>query len=163
MVSAIIAGFIATVVGGLTLALALGLATMARRYVLRHMQRQPDPGELIEYERDLKPGRNPPGQHHGSSGVRRSLVPGPARAQAPAADLDLRGKTLDDAYPLVENYLRRAHDGGLRWVRINHGDANGKVCRAIRNLLAQNPLVGTYETGHPDEGGEDVIVVHLAE
>lgn len=124
---------------------------------------QPDPVGYIEYERGVEAIRNRPGQRHDSSNARRSPISGPARAQAPALDLDLRGETLDDAFPHVEEYLRRAHDAGLPWVRVNHGDAASNLCRGIRILLAQNNLVQRYESGHPDEGGEEVTVVHLAE
>ncbi len=83
--------------------------------------------------------------------------------ETPPLELDLRGQTVDEALPTIDQYLDRAYRASLPFVRIIHGKGTGTLRRQVRDLLAKHPLVRTYETGKPAEGGEGVTVVHLAE
>jgi DNA mismatch repair protein MutS2 len=78
-------------------------------------------------------------------------------------ELDLRGQMVDEALPAIDQYLDRAYRAALPWVRIVHGKGTGTLRRLVRDLLAKHPLVRAYETGKPEEGGDGVTVVHLAE
>jgi DNA mismatch repair protein MutS2 len=84
-------------------------------------------------------------------------------AEAPPLELELRGQTVDEALPSIDPYLDRAYRSGMPWVRIIHGRGTGTLRRLVRDLLAKHPLVRSYETGKPEEGGDGVTVVHLAE
>ena len=83
--------------------------------------------------------------------------------ETPPLELELRGQTVDEALPEIEQYLDRAYRAGLPWVRIIHGKGTGTLRRQVRELLAKHPLARSYETGKREEGGEGVTVVHLAE
>jgi DNA mismatch repair protein MutS2 len=78
-------------------------------------------------------------------------------------ELELRGQTVDEALPQIEQYLDRAYRAALPWVRIVHGKGTGTLRRQVRDLLAKHPLVRAHEPGRPDEGGDGVTVVHLVE
>jgi len=105
--------------------------------------------------------------------VERVQRPGPAQAQgytvtnvAPARDvpveIELRGQTIDEAMPTVEQYVDEAFRGGLARVRIIHGKGTGTLRRQVRDFLSKHPLVKSYEQARPEEGGEGVTIVHLA-
>jgi len=83
--------------------------------------------------------------------------------EAPPPELEVRGQTVDEALPTIDQYIDRAYLARLPWVRIIHGRGTGTLRRVVRDLLAKHPLVQSYESGKLEEGGEGVTVVHLAE
>ena len=78
-------------------------------------------------------------------------------------ELELRGQTVDEALPTIDQYLDRAFRAALPFVRIIHGKGTGTLRRQVGNFLAKHPLVRSHETAPREEGGEGVTVVHLAE
>ncbi len=62
----------------------------------------------------------------------------------------------------MEDYLDAAYMSGMPFVRIIHGKGTGALRSAIRDRLHGHPLVKSYETGKPKEGGDGVTVVMLA-
>ena len=97
----------------------------------------------------------------------REAGPGPTSTLAPPEDvsleLELRGQTVDEALPTIDQYLDRAFRAALPFVRIIHGKGTGTLRRQVGNFLAKHPLVRSHETAPREEGGEGVTVVHLAE
>ena len=83
------------------------------------------------------------------------------RVASPGLELDLRGQTIEDAVPTMEDYLDAAYMSGMPFVRIIHGKGTGALRSAIRDRLHGHPLVKKYETGGPKEGGDGVTVVKL--
>jgi DNA mismatch repair protein MutS2 len=84
----------------------------------------------------------------------------PARQVPP--EIELRGQTVDEAMPTIEQYIDEAFRAGLPWTRIIHGKGTGTLRRQVRDLLARHPLVKSYEEARPEEGGEGVTIAHLA-
>jgi DNA mismatch repair protein MutS2 len=80
---------------------------------------------------------------------------------SPGLELDLRGQTIEDAVPTMEDYLDAAYMSGMPFVRIIHGKGTGALRSAVRDRLHGHPLVKQYETGKPKEGGDGVTVVKL--
>ena len=116
---------------------------------------------LEQVERVQRPKHGEEGQ--GSRVMGQGPAPPQPAVEAPAAELEVRGQTVDEALPTIDQYLDRAYLARLPWVRIVHGRGTGTLRRQVRDLLAKHPLVRSYETGKPEEGGEGVTVVHLAE
>jgi DNA mismatch repair protein MutS2 len=83
-------------------------------------------------------------------------------APSPGLELDIRGKTVEEALPEIEHYLDAAYLAGLPWVRIIHGKGTGKLRQGVRDHLRTSPVVKSHETGRDEEGGEGVTVVRLA-
>jgi DNA mismatch repair protein MutS2 len=83
-------------------------------------------------------------------------------APSPGLELDIRGRTVEEALPELERYLDAAYLAGLPWVRIIHGKGTGKLRQGVREFLRSSPAVKSHETGKDDEGGEGVTVVKLA-
>jgi DNA mismatch repair protein MutS2 len=78
------------------------------------------------------------------------------------SQLDLRGYTTEDARQRLDQYLNDAYMEGLQTVRVVHGKGTGAVRQAVRELLADHPLVRSHETAEQREGGEGATVVTLA-
>jgi DNA mismatch repair protein MutS2 len=80
---------------------------------------------------------------------------------SPGFELDLRGRSSDDALSELDRYLESAYLAGLPWVRIIHGKGTGKLRQAVRDALRQHPHVKSFEGGGEQEGGEGVTVAKL--
>jgi DNA mismatch repair protein MutS2 len=114
---------------------------------------------------ELRGGRlqgDPQGTRPASSredaGARRQ----PALIQAPPFEIDLRGRTVDEALEELDRQLDASYFAGMPFLRIIHGKGTGRLRQAIRAALKSNPYVGGFETGSDAEGGEGVTVVKLA-
>ncbi|RLC79001.1 MAG: endonuclease MutS2 [Chloroflexi bacterium] len=81
---------------------------------------------------------------------------------SPGERLDLRGCTVEEALSQLDRRLDAAFRAGLPWVSIIHGKGSGALRRAVREFLADYPLVGDYESAKPKEGGSGVTVAKLA-
>ncbi|MPZ14740.1 MAG: endonuclease MutS2 [Chloroflexi bacterium] len=78
------------------------------------------------------------------------------------SQLDLRGLTTEEARLRLDQYLNDAFMEGLQVIRVVHGKGTGAVRQAVRDLLADHPLVRTHEGADPREGGDGATVVRLA-
>ena len=80
----------------------------------------------------------------------------------PAIDeLHLRQLTVDEALLKLDQYLNDAFMAGLYQVRIIHGKGTGTLRQAVREQLANHPLVKSYRLGDYGEGGAGVTIVEL--
>ena len=85
------------------------------------------------------------------------------RASAPRRpdpEMDLRGYRVDEAVDRVDSALNDAALDGSAMVRIIHGKGTGALRRAIREFLADHPLVASASEGE-GPGGEGVTVAQL--
>jgi DNA mismatch repair protein MutS2 len=85
-----------------------------------------------------------------------------AKHSAPANEVYLRQLTIDEALLKLDQYLHDAFMAGLYQVRVVHGKGTGTLRQAVRDKLAQHPLVQSYRPGVYGEGGEGVTIVELA-
>ncbi len=76
--------------------------------------------------------------------------------------IDLHGLTVDEAIPLVDEFLHKAHKTHLLRVWVVHGKGTGAVRHAVRQQLASSPLVRHFEPADARDGGEGATVVSLA-
>jgi DNA mismatch repair protein MutS2 len=77
------------------------------------------------------------------------------------AELNVIGRTVDEATGEVEQYLDRAFLAGLPRVRIVHGMGMGVLRKALRALLEHHPHVALVAEASPNEGGAGATVVDL--
>jgi DNA mismatch repair protein MutS2 len=88
-----------------------------------------------------------------------------ARPSSPAPvdlQLDLRGWRVEDALEEVDAYLNNAVMAGLPLVRLLHGKGTGALRQAIREQLRHHPLVKSFASAEPKDGGDGITVVTLA-
>lgn len=84
---------------------------------------------------------------------------GPGVAAAVASSLDLRGARVDEALEALEAYLDRAAAAGLGRATIIHGHGSGAIRDAVRQVLADHPLVSGWRPGERGEGGDGASIV----
>jgi DNA mismatch repair protein MutS2 len=77
------------------------------------------------------------------------------------SEINLIGKTVDEATDEVEKFLDRAYLAGLPRVRIVHGMGMGILRRALRGMLEQHPHVASISEPSQAEGGAGATVVEL--
>jgi DNA mismatch repair protein MutS2 len=82
--------------------------------------------------------------------------------ESPGIEVHLRGMRAEDAMDTLEKYLDRAVMAGLPYVRVVHGKGTGTLRKLARDFLHSSPLVTSYETAEPGEGGEGVTIAKLA-
>lgn len=76
-------------------------------------------------------------------------------------ELDLHAMTVDEAIPMMQDYLDDACMAGLREVRIVHGKGTGTLRQAVMRELKGHPLVKSFRTGDRFEGSTGATIVQL--
>jgi len=76
-------------------------------------------------------------------------------------ELNLIGKTTDEAADLVDKFLDAAFLNGQSEVRIIHGHGTGALRRAVAELLADHPHVERYAAAPQDQGGSGATIIEL--
>lgn len=84
-----------------------------------------------------------------------------SKYQPVCVELDLHAMTVDEAMPLVHEYLCDAHMAGVREVRIVHGKGTGMLRQAVMRELKKHPLVKSFRSGGRFEGSTGATVVQL--
>jgi DNA mismatch repair protein MutS2 len=80
---------------------------------------------------------------------------------APDAELNLIGRTTDEAVAAVDKFLDEAYLHSLARIRIIHGHGTGALRRAIAEFLRDHPHVANFAPAPPDQGGAGATVVEL--
>jgi DNA mismatch repair protein MutS2 len=76
-------------------------------------------------------------------------------------EINLIGRTVDEATEELEKYLDRAFLAGLPRVRIIHGHGAGILRRGVREFLKGHPHVATLTEAPQNEGGQGATLVEL--
>jgi DNA mismatch repair protein MutS2 len=77
------------------------------------------------------------------------------------SEINVIGKTVDDATREVEKFVDRAFLAGLPRVRIVHGSGMGILRKALRQFLQQHPHVESVAEPPQNEGGAGATVAEL--
>jgi DNA mismatch repair protein MutS2 len=97
----------------------------------------------------------------------------PSRAAAPVApdgldtrpavpaEINLVGLRVDEAVPSLDKLLDDAALSERRELRVIHGFGEGKLRRAVAELLTGHPHVASFRRGDGREGGGGVTIVEL--
>ena len=92
-------------------------------------------------------------------GVHISVTP--ARSDEMRMEINLIGRTVDEATEELEKYLDRAFLAGLPRVRVIHGHGAGILRRGVREFLKNHPHVAGVEEAPQNEGGMGATLVEL--
>ncbi len=106
---------------------------------------------LIETETEVKVG----GKTQKLSQVRVSV------SRDFKGEVDLRGKTGDEAWSVVDKYFDDAAIAGFHSVRLIHGKGTGALKNALWAYLKKDPRVSAFRIGQFGEGDGGVTVVEL--
>jgi len=77
------------------------------------------------------------------------------------AEINLIGRTVDEATGELEKYLDRAFLAGLPKVRVIHGHGAGILRRGVREFLKNHPHVAGLSEAPQNEGGQGATLVEL--
>lgn len=80
-------------------------------------------------------------------------------------EIDLHGKTVEEATPIVESFLHESYRDNVRQVRIIHGKGIFVLQTAIREYLGKHNLVDakSIRAAEKDYGGEGATEANLVE
>ena len=77
------------------------------------------------------------------------------------SEINVIGRTVDDATSEVEKFVDRAFLAGLPRVRIVHGSGMGILRKALRQYLQKHPHVESVKEAPQNEGGGGATIVEL--
>jgi DNA mismatch repair protein MutS2 len=77
------------------------------------------------------------------------------------AEINLIGRTTDEAVDEADKFLDQAFLNSLQHVRIIHGHGTGALRRAIADFLRNHPHVARFAQAPSDQGGAGATVVEL--
>jgi DNA mismatch repair protein MutS2 len=92
--------------------------------------------------------------------VRVNVTPPPSPVGVPGSVM-VRGMTLDEAMPIVGQYLDRAYRAGYGEVSVIHGRGEGILRREVQMLCKNLPYVENFRLGESGEGGYGVTIVRF--
>lgn len=84
-----------------------------------------------------------------------------ASSSTPQLELNVRGMTVSEALREVDLYVDRLVLAGLTRGYIVHGKGAGILRREIRKHLATLPIVKSFDSAPPNQGGDGVTIVEL--
>lgn len=76
-------------------------------------------------------------------------------------DINLIGKTVDEAIPLLDKYLDDAYLSHLSQVTVIHGRGTGALKKAVHEHLKHVSYVKSYRIGEFGEGDQGVTIVEF--
>jgi len=92
---------------------------------------------------------------------RLSSSPSVVSGERIGTSIMIRGMTVDEAMPLMEQYLDKAFRHGYDAVTVIHGRGEGILRREVHRICKSLPYVTSYSLGEPHEGGVGVTIVHF--
>lgn len=114
--------------------------------------------ELVELE---APAKSKTEKFAGLGKPRGTEVHSKTAQQNGRSEINLIGKTTDEAVDAVDKFLDEASMASLAQVRIIHGHGTGALRRAIADMLKDHPHVARFISAPQDQGGSGATLVEL--
>lgn len=109
---------------------------------------------VLEEEETVKTGR----MQRSSSGKLKM-----SKSYAVSTEINLLGKTVDEALSELDKYLDDAYLAHLPSVRIVHGKGTGALRNAVHGYLRKNKVVKSFRLGEFGEGDAGVTIAEFKE
>ena len=116
--------------------------------------------DIAEVLASSAPSADTPVKAARARGISVSLSKENETANVPS-EINVIGRTADEASREVEKFVDRAFLAGLPRVRIVHGSGMGILRKALRQLLQQHPHVESVTEPQQNEGGAGATVAEL--
>ncbi len=101
------------------------------------------------------PNRGPTFQKTGTGKIKMS------KSASVSMEINLLGKTVDEALSELDKYLDDAYIAHLPSVRVVHGKGTGALRKAVHNYLRKLKYVKSYRLGEFGEGDAGVTIVEF--
>lgn len=76
-------------------------------------------------------------------------------------EYDIRGKTFEEAEPVIEKALDDAYLASLDHIRIIHGKGTGMLRKKVKEYLRVHPSIKKQDDAEPSDGGSGVTIAYL--
>lgn len=86
-----------------------------------------------------------------------------SKSYSVSTEINLLGRTVDEALSELDKYLDDAYLAHLPSVRVVHGKGTGALRNAVHNYLRKNRVVKNYRLGEYGEGDAGVTIVEFKE
>lgn len=84
-----------------------------------------------------------------------------SKSYSVSTEINLLGKTVDEALSELDKYLDDAYLAHLPSVRIVHGKGTGALRSAVQNYLRKNKIIKSYRQGEFGEGDAGVTIAEF--
>ena len=84
-----------------------------------------------------------------------------SKSSSISTEINLLGKTVDEAVAELDKYLDDAYLAHLKTVRIVHGKGTGALRKGVHNYLRRQKHVASFRLGEFGEGDAGVTIVDL--
>ncbi len=115
----------------------------------------------VEFEVPLTKLSLVTGKEAGKEAVLPSVQIKISRPVGVPSSIMVRGMTIDEAMPMVEQYLDQAYRAGYDSVSVIHGRGEGILRREVQELCKRIPYILEHNLGGPGEGGYGVTIVRF--
>jgi len=117
--------------------------------------------DLVLINEDAMPnyGKNSGYNHKGSSNT--SVSTGMSKAATLSTEINLLGKTVDEALAELDKYLDDAYLSHAPSVRIVHGKGTGALRQAVQRYLKRISYVKSFHLGEYGEGDSGVTIAEF--
>ena len=95
-----------------------------------------------------------PAKKYGGSGSKIKM----SKSMSVSSEINLIGKTTDEALALLDKYLDDAYIAHLSSVRIVHGKGTGALRKAVHGLLKRTKTIAEYHLGEFGDGDAGVTI-----
>ena len=84
-----------------------------------------------------------------------------SKSSSVSTEINLLGKTVDEAIAILDKYLDDAYLAHLSKVRVVHGKGTGALRKGVHDYLRHNKRVASYRLGEFGEGDAGVTIVEF--
>ena len=84
-----------------------------------------------------------------------------SKSSSVSTEINLLGKTVDEAIAILDKYLDDAYLAHLNQVRVVHGKGTGALRKGVHDYLRRNKRVASYRLGEFGEGDAGVTIVEF--
>lgn len=84
-----------------------------------------------------------------------------SKSSSVSTEINLLGKTVDEAIAILDKYLDDAYLAHLSKVRVVHGKGTGALRKGVHDYLRRNKRVASYRLGEFGEGDAGVTIVEF--
>ena len=84
-----------------------------------------------------------------------------SKSTSVSTEINLLGKTVDEAVAELDKYLDDAYLAHLSTVRVVHGKGTGALRKAVQNHLRKVKYVKSFRLGEYGEGDAGVTIVEF--